>query len=116
MEKIMRIKSVTPEYTGGGIYVFLGAFTDGTFFIADSDNYDVRIVNENPEPTFWDDDGTGAAFPEWQNNHLVKDLDIPEKYSFMLKALKWIKKHRPQGNYIVEDIDFHISSVKMELS
>lgn len=111
----MKIKNVEPTYTGGWIYIFLGELNDGTFFIAESDNYDVRIVDCDPSPTFWDSDG-GASYPEWQEEHLVRDLDVPDKYNFCLKMFKWIKKHNPIGNYSPSDIDMHIAFVKQELS
>ena len=33
--KLPKVKSATASYTGGGWYVFLGEFSDGTYFIAD---------------------------------------------------------------------------------
>lgn len=51
---IFNIKDVESEYTGGGIWCFTGQLSDGTYFLFDSDNFDLRLVNERPDPeTCW---------------------------------------------------------------
>ena len=67
-----KVVAAEASYTGGGIYVFLGELSDGTYFIADYPYFDLRIVNEDPRPTYWDDDAdTSAGYVPWQEAHLM---------------------------------------------
>ena len=101
-----KVKSAEASYTGGGWYVFLGEFSDGTYFIADNPYWDLRIVNEDPRPTFWGDDyDTDAGYEPWQNAHLVKDLDGIDTEKFFDEMFKWILKNNPEGNYNSGDIE-----------
>ena len=109
--------SVDPEYTGGNIYVFTGHLADGNYFMADTANYDVRVLNEDPNIPAWmsDEDaqriyGTileedAWAHPEWQEEHLVKDLTPDEAVAFFKEMLKWVKVNKPDGNYHESDMD-----------
>ena len=104
--KLPKIKSATASYTGGGWYVFLGEFSDGTYFIADYPYWDLRIVNEDPRPTFWGDDyDTDAGYEPWQEAHLVKDIDSTTTEKFFDEMFKWILKNNPEGNYNSGDIE-----------
>lgn len=102
--------SVDPEYTGGGIYVFTGKLADGNFFMADTANYDVRILTEDPnEPTGEDCLGIierNIDSVEWQEEHLIKDLVPDEAVAFFKEMLKWVEDHKPDGNYIGADMDY----------
>lgn len=106
-----RFVSVEPEYTGGGIYLFTGKLTDGNFFMADTANYDVRVLTEDPnEPTYIRDDGTvwerNIDSVEWQEEHLVKDLTPDEAVAFFKEMLKWVEDNDPSGNYLGSDMDY----------
>lgn len=113
-----RFVSVDPEYTGGGIYVFTGELTDGNFFMADTANYDVRIVNENPcipddmlDDEAWEKygitrDEDAWASVEWQEEHLVKDLTPDEAVAFFKEMLKWVEDNDSSGNYLGSDMDY----------
>lgn len=104
--KLPKVKSAEASYTGGGWYVFLGEFSDGTYFIADYPYWDLRIVNEDPRPTFWGDDyDTDAGYEPWQNAHLIKDLDGTDTEKFFDEMFKWILKNNPEGNYNSGDIE-----------
>ena len=104
--KLPKVKSATASYTGGGWYVFLGEFSDGTYFIADYPYWDLRIVNEDPRPTFWGDDyDTDAGYEPWQETHLVKDIDSNTTEKFFDEMFKWILKNNPEGNYNSGDIE-----------
>ena len=35
----MKIKSVTPDYTGGGVYIFLGELDNGQYFMSEDVMY-----------------------------------------------------------------------------
>ncbi len=105
-----RFISVEPEYTGGGIYLFTGKLTDGNFFMADTANYDVRVLTEDPdEPTGMDALGIterNIDSVEWQEEHLVKDLTPAEAVAFFKEMLKWVEDNDPSGNYLGSDMDY----------
>ena len=106
-----QLKNVEATYTGGGIWVFTGELKDGTFFMHD-DNFDTRILSEYPDP--WEDDtDTDKWSVEWQEEHLVKDLDTEtEGAAFQLAVLKFIEKYKPE----IWDFDFdQIRSTATEL-
>ena len=105
--------AVEPQYTGGGIYVFLGTLTNGNGFIADTACYDVRILNEDPSKCgikYPDED----AFPsvEWQEEHLIEDLKPIEAKAFFIKMLEWIIANDPTGNYNDGDMEYFLNEVK----
>lgn len=106
---------VEPIYTGGGIYIFTGELTDGTFFMAESSVFDVRILNDDPSRVTWEN----AMFKEytmdsveWQEEHLVKDLEPSEAKAFHLGMLTWVQRNAPSGNYNMGDIDDLYEEVK----
>lgn len=108
----MKIKSVEPIYTGGGIYIFLGA-VDDNYFIADSLECDVRIVDEDPR-NHTDDERFGYeewASAEWQEEHLVKDLTSDRK-TFFVDMLRWVFNNEPDGNYLMSDIDYLLADIQ----
>lgn len=102
--------SVEPEYTGGGIYLFTGRLADGNYFMADTANYDVRVLTEDPnEPTGMDALGIterNIDSVEWQEEHLVKDLNPDEAVAFFKEMLKWVEDNDPSGNYLGSDMDY----------
>ena len=94
---------VEPIYTGGNIYVFRGELSDGTWFIADDSYYDVRIVNADvfgPDESFED-----CWYADWQEEHLVRDLDEKEKRQFFKEMINWILENEPEGNYSSGDME-----------
>lgn len=105
-----RFVSVEPEYTGGGIYLFTGRLTDGNYFMADTANYDVRVLNADPnEPTGMDALGIterNIDSVEWQEEHLVNDLKPDEAVAFFKEMLKWVEDNDPSGNYLGADMDY----------
>lgn len=103
---IPNVVAAEAAYTGGGIYVFLGELSDGTYFIADYPYFDLRIVNEDPRPTFWNDDAdTSAGYVPWQEAHLIKDVPNDTTKKFFKDMFKWILKNDPEGNYNSGDIE-----------
>lgn len=93
-------EKVEPTYTGGGIYIFTGRLDNGNYFIADGDNFWVRLVNADPHEN-WDESG----YEEWQVEHLVRDLCSPDDLEFMKSMINWIRMNRPDGNYDMHDMD-----------
>lgn len=108
--------SVDPEYTGGGIYLFTGRLTDGNYFMADTANYDVRVLNADPnEPTGMDALGIterNIDSVEWQEEHLVKDLAPDEAVAFFKEMLGWVKRNDPDGNYLGSDMDYFMNELE----
>ena len=105
-----RFINAVPCYTGGGIYLFTGKLADGNYFIAETSNYDVRILTEGPdEPTCIGDDGTvwerNLDSVDWQEEHLVEDLTPAEAIEFFREMLKWVEENQPSGNYINPDME-----------
>ena len=105
------IEYATPNYTGGSIYVYTGKLKDGNYFIADDgwmeDDYrafSIRIVNADPDNVDDPNQDDIAMFPEWQEEHLVKDLEGKEAKQFTKQILEWIINNKPKGNYQVGDM------------
>ena len=108
----MKFKSVEPEYTGGGIYVFTGA-VDDNYFMADTSFYDVRLLDANPKDNVNEE---RFGFPEWecadwQEEHLVKDLVPHEAVEFFKEMLRWVQENEPDGNYLMSDMDYFAEEV-----
>lgn len=95
----MKIKNAIPEYTGGGIYIIYGAFEDGNYFMIDACEYDVRILNADPYADYDE-----SCYPEWQEEHLVKDLAPNDALEFSKTVVEWIKANKPNGNYDMYDM------------
>lgn len=79
---VFQVKSAEYYYTGGGIWLFHGQLEDGTYFLLDSDHFDVRLVNSEPDPEV-------CWYADWQEEHFVCDLDA-ERYGpwLMLAVLR----------------------------
>lgn len=99
-----KITSVTPMYTGGSIYIYWGAFSDGTYFMSCDDYWDLRIVNEDPRNTH-NGDYFEADYPDWQEEHLIKDIPNYQTQDFFNEMYDWILANNPEGNYNSGDIE-----------
>ena len=124
------IEYVTPNYTGGNVYVFTGKLKDGNYFIADDGyftaddtgnvpGFDVRIVNMDPDKVL-ETDSDGLSFTlvddaELQDEHLVKDLDENEEIPFTLDLLNWIIKNEPEGNYNIGELQDELNVLKKSI-
>jgi hypothetical protein len=76
------IEYAQTDYTGGGIFLFTGKMSNtsayaGNWFIADDDNFDIRILNEDPLANA--DVSDDWTYADWQEERLVKDLDGKER-------------------------------------
>lgn len=109
MEKFVR---VNPEYTGGGIYVFTGELANGNYFMADTSFYDVRVLDADPNLPLEESEEDAWASVEWQEEHLVEDLEPKRAKAFFIAMLKWVMNHEPSGNYLVGDMDYFLDDVK----
>ena len=101
MLKNYEIKMANAEYTGGGIYVFVGELTNGRYFMMDN-FMDIRIMNQFPSL-----DDEDVWYDEWQEKHLIEDIeDEEERKEFFKMVLTWIKNHGNDGNYSMVDIEY----------
>ena len=80
----MAIKKADAVYTGGNIWLFYGELEDGNFFLTD-DNGCTQILNADPGA-----DLEEACFAEWQEAHLVRELQHDERMRFCDELLDWI--------------------------
>lgn len=108
----IRFKEVEPCYTGGGIYLYYGALTDGTFFTANSPEFDFTIVDSDPRLTANEDNGgmLDADYWEWIEEHAIRfvDYDSEESRQVFDAMYDWILKNEPQGewcNYSLGDME-----------
>ena len=97
---------VEPTYTGGGIYIFTGKLTNGNYFLACDDMYDVRILNADPDAD-WEE----SQYEDWQIEHLVEDLSSADAIEFFREMLIWVNANLPNGNYSWDDIDHMLEEV-----
>ena len=83
-EKSM-VGSAYAEYTGGGIWIFYGKFWNGTYFLTD-DYGCTRLLTADPS------DLEVSTFEEWQQEHLIRDLDGDERKSFLRDLTDYLLK------------------------
>ena len=81
-EKSM-VEKVYSEYTGGGIWIFYGKFWDGTYFLTDDYGW-TRLLTADPS------DLEVSTFEEWQQEHLIRDLEGDERKSFLRDLLDYL--------------------------
>ena len=106
----MKITKVNAIYTGGNIWMFCGSLEDGNFFLTDDDGYTL-ILNADPNA-----DLEEASFPEWQDAHLVRELEGDERIQFcdeMLTKLSSYEYGSEENGGITEDeIDGYFQHMK----
>lgn len=106
MNRIL-FENVTPIYTGGNIYIYLGKIKNGSFFIACDCNDTIREIDTDPlKADFMEEIGQ----EEWEQAHLVKDWnnETAETTRFFISMLSWIIRHKPQTqdcNYQLYDME-----------
>lgn len=81
----MKIKEAYAVYTGGGIWVFYGEVENGNHFLMSDDGF-VLILDASAE------DLDESTYVEWQEEHLVKELEHEERYAFCVDVLDWLKQ------------------------
>ena len=111
MENKYDFESVYLNYTGGGIYVAYGKMTDGRYFVASDDCYDVRFLDADPlrsaYPEFYgyDTDIPCGDIIEWQEAHVVADIsNESDSLEFWDEMLAWVEQNKPDGNYALDDV------------
>ena len=94
--------NVSPDYTGGNIYVYTGALSDGTYFIAEDGWLTVEIYDKDPR-----DDYDDSTYLPWQDEHRIRELGELESKDFFISMLDWIIENEPHDefcNYNIHDM------------
>lgn len=90
-----KIKNVTPEYTGGGIWIYSGEVEGDKWFLTSDDYPLVCILDVDPFDEQYEDDFT---FEEWQVAHRIEDITGDGAVEFwrqMLSVIQPINGMRP---------------------
>lgn len=96
----MKINDVTTEYTGGGIYIFMGELDNGIYFMCD-DMY-INFLNADPRKA-----GEAVYYIEWQEEHEADfEVNFP---NFFIYMCEWIEANKPY------DYDASIERMKTEM-
>ena len=104
----MKIKEANAEYTGGNIWLFYGELTDGNFFLTDDYGWTL-ILNANPSN--FDE----STYVEWQQEHLVKELEGNDRLEFCNQLLNWLSKHIDNCNGMTDsEIEAYRNYFKIE--
>lgn len=91
----------TATYTGGGIYQYNGKFENGNYFLCFTDWEEYMMeLDADPEENFEE-----SGYPDWQEEHTVRELPVMESYETLMDAFDWILKNKPRGNYSDYDIE-----------
>lgn len=110
MTTIRSFEWVTPQYTGGNIYIYYGKLKNGNWFVtADSDCW-LDEVDANPD----DFDRDEVWQTEWIEEHSVKAYEPAEAKQFFKAMYRWIIIHQPNNehtNYSVGDMKKLLASI-----
>lgn len=90
-------------YTGGGIYIYYGNLSDGTFFRTWTDGECIEIVDKSA-----DIDNEEADYEEFYEEHRIASLVGKEFCEFWNEMLRFIIQEQPNGNYWVSDLEEEI--------
>lgn len=93
-----KIKSMDAVYTGGGIWLFAGSLTDGSFFLTD-DYGCTQILNVYPNI-----ESDDTLMPEWQKDHLIEELEREERIAFCNQLCDFLKENQGSRNGMPEDL------------
>ena len=87
-------------YTGGGVYIYYGNLSDGTFFRTYTDCGFIEIVDVNASV-----ENDEADYVEFYEKHRIGTLINREYSSFFNEILRFIIECQPKGNYLVSDLE-----------
>ena len=120
----LNIEYVTPNYTGGGIYVYTGRFKNGNYFIADDtyfgkegntfSPFDIRVVDIDPDKVYTDEEGLEYTLLDdmvYQEQHLVEDIEDDNAKEVTKMILQWIIDNKPEGNYQIGEMQEYLDIV-----
>ena len=107
----MGIKTANAVYTGGNIWLFYGETTDGSFFLTD-DYGCTLLLNESPE------DMDKSLYPDWQEEHKIRELFDSERVDFCNALLTWLEKEATsaqRGGITNEELEAYRDYMKEEV-
>lgn len=90
-------------YTGGGIYIYYGNLSDGTFFRTWTDGECIEIVDVNASI-----ENEEADYEEFYEEHRIASVVGKEFCEFWNEILRFIIHEQPNGNYLVSDLEKEI--------
>ena len=93
------------EYTGGNMYIFIGKFSDGTYFKTSSET-EPYVVNVRKKTTFSDECWDGGIW-EYEDDNFISEKKDRKTYNAMLK---WIIDNEPDGGYSVSDLKWMLEN------
>lgn len=92
-----KIKYSNACYSGSGLYLYHGEFTDRTFFLATDEN-DITIFDTLPSFDY------SMEFFEAHKQGYI-DEGTEENKDIFLSILNWIISNHPEGNYSTEEME-----------
>ena len=93
------IEQCIVDYTGGNIFVVRGKLSDGSYFIAEDSNFDIRLVNANPlRARNWE-------YADWQEKHLIKDLHGSERVNLFRDILNYCIESNRYEHWMTADLE-----------
>ena len=95
------IKNATAIYTGGNIYIYYGQLTDGNWFRACDEWESIEICDS-------DTSVEDADYYEFYEEHAFESLGGDEYKEFWNEMLLWIIHNKPEGNYLVYDLEIRM--------
>ena len=102
----MNIEWANANYTGGGLYTYIGKLKNGNYFMAADDwnDKDESFVYEVDSEVVFDEFEEGDPAPwaiEWMYEHVIKRHST-EAFK---EILEWIITNEPDGNYDTEELN-----------
>ena len=104
-----KIKYAYAVYTGGGIWLFYGQLENGNYFLTD-DYGTTQILDTDPS------DFDESLYEDWQQEHLIKDLEDNERIDFGNQLLDWLETADSEyrGGIEEREIDYYREYFKEE--
>ena len=100
-DKYPKIVEANAEYTGGGIYLYYGKFSNGNYLLGDSEWDCIYECDADPNCE-------ESGYDEWCNKHCIREFVGKQYKKYLKEWLKWIQKHEPKGNYDIGDLERYI--------
>lgn len=102
----MIVEWANAEYTGGGLYAYIGKLKNGNYFMAADDwnsNKGCFVYEMDSEVVFdtFTEDNPAPWSNEWMDKHTIATHGI-EAFKHMLE---WIIINEPNGNYSKEELE-----------
>ena len=96
------INKASATYTGGGIWIFEGSFTNGYYFLTDDDGNTIILTHSASDLNV-------SCDYTWQQEHKAKDLEGGELKAFLSALVRFMKYNKSfeKGGFTDSDIDVY---------